>query len=366
MPLPAGLKYRDRIAKGTDGRYYVLCQRQPHPRTLRMFRHLKDARAWRTEHDYGHHTARGAATIAPVEERLETLCDDYLAHIEALVDRGKRDRQTAQHYRYCLRYIKAGLAWLGVSCPSDVTQDRISGYVAWRWEQPGHPHNGCKTEGARIVKELKALITVLRWESIVITFRVPIDEIGAVHAERVHQPTETIKAFLQAMPCDSVEYAFALLKIRSGIRNRELHLLHVSDIERETGIVNFTLRNKKHPVAHRIVLTDHTLSILAPHMAGKSPDDYLFTVRGRPLGPRTLTERFRKASIRAGINPPITAIGSFRHVALTLAANSLGVAAVSRAVGHRSEQTTQGYMLDDGSLEIKRRVAQILEEALPV
>src|SRR5687767_2950742 len=105
MPLPSNLNWTDRIALG-GGKAYFLCQKKrEHPsggKVLRTFKFKRDAETFRAAHDTAYHgrllSHLGVRPHEPLYAR--PLCAEWLAHQTHLVERGRRDKQTLEHYEY--------------------------------------------------------------------------------------------------------------------------------------------------------------------------------------------------------------------------------------------------------------------------
>lgn len=365
MPLPSGLTYKDRIGKPARGpeRWFV-CQADhgQRSRVVKKCRSQTLAEKFRESHDRRYHGRSGPLARVSVHEAL----DDLVAHVAELVKLGRRDHKTAFFYGEIIKPLKAFFA-VNREADSLVPKD-VSSYVTWRLAGTLN-RSRQRTRGARIIKELKALRTALRREGIAVRhWRIPLDEIRAEKKERRVLTPEQIRAFVAALPRGSVQRACAVVKLRTAVRDVELYSLRVGDVDMRRGVMVIHLHNKRGaPKPHAFPMTDDVAKAIAPFLKRKAPDALVFTgPKGEPLAFDSFRVQFRQASRRAGIDPPLESIAPFRHHAITYAANQLGVGIVSRSIGHKSESTTQRYLINDGDLEIKRQVANAIAGILPL
>lgn len=366
---PLGLKYKSRIAT-RDGRAYFVCARSGHGKIFRAFRSKKDAEEYRAVHDTVNHSRilrdlgipqRDSASIPDVT--LGDAFDEYIKHLERLEVDGLRDPGTVQYYRGIQGFLVEGF---GHGAPlALIDRAAISVYTQWRRKRTD-------TRGARIVKELKALQTVARWKlGAPLPWTIPHAEIRPVKRQQKTVDPSQIRQFIEAMPPRSIERAYAVVKLHTGMREVELRNLTVGAVDLGKRTVSFLLHNKgggAHEL-HVLPLTDDAVAVLRPLVNRKKRrvSEWVFTIQGRKLQYSSLRKRFIAASENAGISPPIESIGAFRHAAVTIATNTMGIEQVSRAIGHRSVRTTEGYLRGQAS-EMKRRrqVTEAIAKGLPV
>jgi integrase len=365
MSYPKGARFSDRIAQ-VGGQFWFVCQRKRsrsgHGRIVREFAHKADAVAFRSQHDALEHTSLGIRLQSHLLPTIRTMylgiaAEKFIAEMEELVADGKRHPKTLAHYREVVRYLLAGFGF-GFAV-HDINKEKIRGYIRWRFKHG-------RTGGDRIIKELKALQTIMRFSEVGVTWRIPHDDIRPEKKERPRRDPETLLRFLAAMPVDSVERAFVATKLRTGMRNAELYDLRCRNVDLKAGVVRFILHNKRRPMAHTQPIRPDLAGVLRPFVDGKRAGDLVFTISGRQLQESSLRKRFIAASRAAGIDPPILSVGDLRHWGITAASDRLGVKDVSRAIGHRSVSTTAGYLLNDGSDEAKNAVAATLAEIIPL
>jgi integrase len=353
MTNPHSLRLRDRIGKDSAGGHYFICQRRGHKRLVRKFAHRRDAEVARAQHDTFFHTIAGRVLASQGIGRIHylgPLVDEFL---EA---KSRKHPATLSHYRNHSNFL---LRHFGPArIVEEIDQEAVDRFVAWRLKHTA-------TGGAAAIKDLVTLGTMLRSKGIPVHWRVKHGDIAAERREREPFGDHRIRAFFGALSDGSLERAFVLLKMRSAIRDVELFDLRWKDVDADGGCIRFPLRSKRHTGrVHTFPVSPDVIAALAPLMAGKGPDDYVFSLRRNKLTKASLRVRFRRASERAGIEPPICGVGQLRHEMITLAKQKLGLKAVSEAIGHRSQATTWLYLLDDGDMETKRKMEQALAEAI--
>jgi integrase len=393
MGYPAGTRFKDRIGKGSDSRWYFLC-RMRHltgpRRFLRGFVRRDEAFRFRVDHDKTHHShgelvrgfrvGRDISSPRPeAPKRVAEVFREYVARIETLVGAGKRNPDTLRYYRemeemlfFSVPGAKSGsspfVAWYGDA--ESVDQRVVDAYADWRLKWWG-------TRGGRIVKELNALATAYRRAEIPMRWRVKVGDISPEKRERRAFDAVTIAEFIGAMEPGSLERAFAVTKIRTGMRSKELAALRVQDVDVERLEISFTLRNKRSPRPHRIAITADLVEELRPHLVEKGAEEFVFQIQGRCIGKDSLRVRFRRASDRMNAErkrqglksvPVIESIAQFRHAFMTAATAATGdIFRVSQYIGHSSVLTTQRYqVLTAEQVAERRRIAEVAAEAFPL
>jgi site-specific recombinase XerD len=352
MTNPAKLRLRDRIGKDAAGVHYFVCQKRGHKRLMLRFTHKRDAETARAQHDTFFHTVAGRVLASQGIGRVHALgplVDTFLD------EKSRKHPATLSHYRNHTNFL---LRHFGPArIVEEIDQEAVDRFVAWRLKHTA-------TGGAAAIKDLVTLGTMLRSKGIPVHWRIKHGDIAAKRRERIPMERARIKAFLGALAGGSPERAFVLLKLRTAIRDVEAFDLRCGDVDSH-GFIRFPLRSKRRSGrVHVFPIGADVIAALAPLMAGKGPDDYVFSLRRNKLTKASLRVRFRRASERAGIEPPICGVGQIRHEMITLAKQKLGLKAVSEAIGHRSQATTWLYLLDDGDMETKRKMEQALADAI--
>lgn len=367
MSWPLGLKYHDRIALKGKAAYFV-CARAGHKKLHRVFRSKRESEEYRAAHDTAIHSRlltdlgipqRRASDVVTLGE----ACREYVAHIERLEIDGLRDPATTLFYRSVTAFVIEGF---GDDTPmSLIDRSAVAAYTQWRRKRT-------TTGGARIIKELKAIQTIARWKlGAPLPWTVPHSEIRPVRRALKMVDPALIRRFIAHLPAGSVERAYAIVKLHTGMREVELRNLTVGAVDLADRSLSFILHNKgggAHEL-HSLPLTNDAVRALRPLVNRKKRrvSEWVFTVRGRKLQHTTLRKRFIAASKAAGIEPPIESIGSFRHAAVTIASDAVGVERVSRAIGHRSVRTTEGYLRGQASeMKLRRVVTNAIARGLPV
>jgi hypothetical protein len=398
MAYPTGVKVRGRIGRKeysvrtrsgkTEKRtaYFFICQKEHAngKRFIRRARHRADIQAVQTTHDARDHAPAAyrdalfpyrAKAVPPVG----ILFDDFLAELQARVMRGEADEKTVKHYRQAQRRLFHNDSPIRYGTRSDeVDEGLIQRYVTWRQALVVTVNRVSRaTKGARLVKDLKALATVLRSRGLPVQWRQRRRDIRPVRrTKRLYSPEE-IAAFVGAMGAGSVERAFTVAKARTCLRNEELYNLTVSNVLPDEQAFCYRLRNKQGEwITHRQPVTQDVIDELRPHLIGKRPGDFVFLLNGRKLGESSLRKRFIAASARMnerrdadGLKPfvPITGLKDFRTTGIsTAAALSGNIRAVADLIGHRSVTTTEIYkLMTPDEWAVLRSIAEAAAVAVP-
>ena len=164
---------------------------------------------------------------------------------------------------------------------------------------------------------------------------------------RLLEPRE-IPRVRKAFSDDRARRVFLTLTL-TGLRRSELVGLrwrHVNLVERTLRI-----EASKSEEGERLIALPPTLvDELVAHFGGssyRSDDDHVFChpERGSKLDAKWYHERFQDALAAAGVEGHVRTFHDLRHTALTnLAATGASPIAVMATAGHRSMQTTKGYL----------------------
>ena len=348
MPWPSDIVIRNRRGKHKN-RFAFVCGRNGHKYVRKMFRSEGERETYIHKHDELLHFEEFTTVAQGVNDTgatLAELIEGYGKHMTTLVERGARNQRSIEWYeRTIWPPLLEGLGAHFV--PSRVNKAIISGYITWRFA------NAPTTNGAVIIKELKALQTLLRWAEIPFAWKVPLDEIRIRRPKKkakkkpVEVTPEVIGRLLRAMRSDSLEYAVSMTKLLTGMRTVEVLDLRVGQIDFRHHLIHYTLKSKINEYEHIAYITPDLAKILKvwafqqESAAGrtKGKDDHVFLIetaaRGRaagrgipkvrPLTDRTLRKRLIRASEAATppIDPPIENFKHFRHEAITAALASL-------------------------------------------
>lgn len=355
MTWPTGLTYEGRIA--TDGRrFYFDCQRDGHKRIRRVAETRPRAQRLRAEHDARYHLRIDSRTEGPT---LGEIADEFLAHLDSVERAGELDPQTVRYYR---QYVPDILAAIDEATPAaGIRQlDVVRAVTAWRGMS--------KSKGATIKKRLMILRRMQRWAGISPGWTIPDTVQRMVARPEARRKArdydeETLDRLQAALPPGSLERAYFRTKRETVFREVELRELRVSQVDQVEGVFRYTLHAKKATYAHTFPVTPGLMAELQPHIEGKDPDAYVFSLSRsgrRRLTHWSLRKRFLAASERAGIDPPITALGQIRHRTITLLVDHLGPYEAQKAVGHRSVRTTEGYVRTPDRAPATEKAAEVL------
>lgn len=358
MAWPSGLPFTNRRAR-SKSRWFFLCARdhgQPGGKRSplrKAFKTESDREYFAGRHDALFHSdvlhdVREHLGVVPVEAGhcvLGELVDAYLAHLAENVAAGMRKQKSVEYYeRLTPRLVEGFGADFDVR---RITKDLLRRYISWRRKTGS-------TQGASIIKELKALQTFCRWAEIPFGWKVPFDEIrpkkaAAIHPGKVEVTPAIIERLIAAMKPDSLEYAVAVTKLLTAMRTVELRELRVKNVDLKKREIRFTLHAKRFEYAHVIHVTPELAAVLRARIVGRGPEEYVFVIGGdgRPLLEQTLRHRLRMASKRAKppIDPPIESLSHLRHEAITAAVKALSLEETARGTGHRNVETIEGHYL---------------------
>jgi integrase len=400
MAYPTGVKVRGRIGRKEysvrtrNGRtekrtaYFFICQKEHAngKRFIRRARHRADIQAAQTTHDACEHApAAYRDALSPYRAKsvppVGIIFDEFIAELEARVMRGEADEKTVKHYCQAQRRLFHNDSPIRYGTrPDELDEGLIQRYVTWRQALVITGRGGEKrsTQGARLVKELKALATVLRSRGLPVQWRQRRRDVRPVRrTKRLYSPEE-IAAFVAAMEPGSVERAFTITKARAYMRNEELYNLTVSNVLPDEQAFCYRLRNKQGEwITHRQPVTQDVIDELRPHLAGKRPGEFVFLLNGRKLGESSLRKRFLAASARMnerreaeGLKrfAPITGLKDFRTTGIsTAAALSGNIRAVADLIGHRSVTTTEIYkLMTPDEWAVLRSIAEAAAARLPL
>jgi integrase len=353
------LCFRDRIAELPQGGFLFRCQRAGHGETILEAPRRRAVEDARTDHDHAYHRGRGVPQGAL---SLGQVVGDFQAYYGKLEILGKRDAKTTRYYRdigaRILEHLDKGLM------AASVNKAMIRGYVLSRLA-------GGTTGGARIEKEIKGLFKMMRHAGLEPGWhpRDFGDDIGAQRRPRPALTSSQVVGWIKAMDQDARD--FAIVKLRTVMRNVELYDLRVKDIDFKAGLIRFIKRAKRKKAPAVQVIAPDVEQILKRRIKGKGPEDFVFTVMWRGEARKAGESSFRKACIRASkaekISPPITSLGIIRHHALTAIRAALGIDDAAASAGHSTVRVIeQHYDLDRDKLEAKRRAGEANQRAFPM
>lgn len=380
MPLPPGLKFRDRVASTDDAGYFA-CQRAGHRRVSRSFPSERAAREFRTAHDATFHSRLlsdlGITPVANVS--LTEAIEDWRKHIRALEKEGKRSPKTSQHYEMVCDYLARAIAEFNIRTANELTPERVSQLVRWF-------DKNTDTEGALIVKSLSALKTIARWKGQRADWKIPHDEIQAKKRTKKDLDSETIVKLIGAMPAGSVEEAAAYLKARTGARDIEIYDARKEDFDLQVGVFAPELHAKRgKKKRHAYALTADAIEKIRPFVNKAKPGRRVFVDEsGKALTQESMRPRVRAAAKRAGFvalkkdrkkKKPvrigaIDSLAQIRAEVVTIIEGESSIEDAARHIGHASPKTSERWYVKDRltlkKLEDRRRTAEIVARAIPL
>jgi hypothetical protein len=350
MPWPSGLKFQNRYAF-LNGAHFFDCYRaaehpDDRPRVRESFTSKSDWETYVTRHDAMYHDPLLAARlgIAHQTKVLGELVGDFLERLDKRWRDGDADLKTVDFYRKICRRI---LQHFGAERAIDtIGSPDIVTYVDARLK-------ASQSGGALIKKEVSALGTIYRDNGYSPPWVMRRGAIKTKARQRTPIETNTLLLFLRAMPAESLERDFCVLKFSTMLRNEELYAADVGDVNVKKRELEYRLRNKQGEIVQHVAyLNDAALEVVARRVAGRMKNQPLFELDGRRLTYTSLRKRFLRASTVAtaeirktkkkapAIN--ITAVGSFRSKAITEAVDALqNVHSITAHLHHQTESTTR-------------------------
>jgi site-specific recombinase XerD len=165
----------------------------------------------------------------------------------------------------------------------------------------------------------------------------------------------TIRRHLDARddPLAVRDRALFALAIDSMLRGIDLLALRVGDVLDHTGAVRATLVSNQSKIARggckpvSCYLGDRTRAVLASHVAGKRPSDWLFTGKGRatPITTQQLRKLVKRWCAETGLDPAQHACHSTRRSkASLLYRQTRDLDLVRQALGQTHLTSTQAYL----------------------
>lgn len=289
------------------------------------------------------------------------LVRDFLADAEARAVAPA----TLEYYHAC---TAAPVAWLETvlrrpDLLADELDDRLIGrYVAWRvGRRLGRSRRPASEVSAH--KDLTILAMVYRHARVEQRWRKPARLATSLGGKRVLTVDE-LTAFLAAMSPGTLCRTYAEVAAATGMRGCDIRALTWPQLDFEAGTITFTARK----TGRRQVLP--LADSLVPHLEAwrdaprsvERVDRTVFHLDGRLLRRESLRRPFREASRRAGISPPIQAIGLARNaVAAHLLDRGETPYLVAALLGHADLRTTMGYVQRHRPVEPLRATVRSLE-----
>jgi len=263
---------------------------------------------------------------------------------------------TVESYRCLLKDFIGFLLTKGVSDVRGITTTNITDYQIHRLQKPNNCGKPCGV-GSRnnALKAVKAFCRYLHKQGFIgddpakdVDFarmpkRLPRNILTFSEMRKLLQTPDRQSLLGQRDRC-MMELLYS-----SGLRNRELRTLKLTDLNLEEGILQ-VVDGKGHkdryvPVG-RVACRHlaHYIAVVRPLLLGKGSADTVFlSLRGKPLGMSAVINAVERYVRLAGIKKTITP-HSFRHTCAThLLQNKANIRHIQEILGHVSLQTTQIY-----------------------
>lgn len=289
------------------------------------------------------------------------LVRDFLADAEAR----SVAAATLEYYHAC---TAGPVTWLETvlrrpDLLADELDDRlIARYVAWRvGRRLGRSRRPASEVSAH--KDLTILAMVYRHARVEQRWRKPARLATSLGGKRVLTVDE-LAAFLAALPVGSLARTVAEVAAATGMRGCDIRALTWPQLDFAARTITFVARKTG---GHQILPMADSL---APHLEAwrdaprsvERVDRSVFHLDGRLLRRESLRRPFREASRRAGIHPPIQAIGLTRNaVAAHLLERGESPYLVAALLGHADVRTTMGYVKRHRPAEALRATVRSLE-----
>lgn len=309
------------------------------------------------------HRRHGLPSIRTRRDRLVDLIADYLARSEDRAKEGSLRTSTLLMYQQCL----AGpLKWLEQHAPgllaSEFRQETAARYAAWRQQQPLSEKARRIGSDVQARKDLAALRRVYRAADLTPSWSIPRRLRRNKGGKRILTPEELLR-FLEAMPLGSVERTVAEIEFATGIRPSDVHRFEETNLDWSRRLFQF--RPGKTPSKElQVPFDEHVEEHLRAYLGAqvvRRHDRRIFHLNGRAVTNDSLRARFRKASSKAGIKPPIEYIGGLRNwVIAALLEAGIDPRTVALYVGHEGLALLPDYARSYRSPDALRRASEAL------
>jgi integrase len=230
------------------------------------------------------------------------------------------------------RYVHHFLEWVKKR-PEDVTRDDVFNYVKHMREELKYSDGTVKNRCYAIAKFMEYLgrEDIAKW--------VPVPRYRPREVEWL--PEDVVMRVVDDDPYLVVAYELAL-------RVSELLLLKRSEYNPDTGdIFVYRLKHKGRANRYLLRLSDRARRVLNEYLkTRKCPDDRVFCISRREV-----QNRFKRALVRAGLNPEKYSFHVLRHSRITnivikymREGRTLDVIALAKFMGHSDPRTTMTYI----------------------
>lgn len=367
--------FTDRLGRLADGQWMFRCKRSPHKEHVRTFATRIDAEEARTLHDAQFHTTEGSEARAQRKSRsLKEAHEKLIKHLEAM----QKSPDTIRDYD--ARY-KELASFFGENRKIETIDfDSVRAFTQHRLRTPHrtgfYGQRLLKTNGHRVHRDVQHLERLAKQSRIPLDWSTKLDfredlKALADDAKRVPviaSPKQILK-FIENL--HGIPRALVITKVFTLMRNAELWKLRVKDVNLATERIKYIAcaKRKKFPVV--AILTPELKAVLAPIVAVKGPDDYVFTYKGRKLNQESYNGEFKAASAAAeilrdgGEGGPSDVIGWIRPSVMTALRPHAGIDAVSKFANHSSvDVTEQFYDLNKDAIELKTEAVKGVRKML--
>jgi integrase len=159
----------------------------------------------------------------------------------------------------------------------------------------------------------------------------------------------------------------------TGMRISEAAGLKVSDLNLIEGVAAVRRRfcrgdeaDTKSESGIRVLPLGYAAELLACHVAGKRPEDYVFMHAGEPIQDNTLLANYlTPRMVKLGIKFPGFGWHTFRRMHLSIMQHrGLSIFDLRRQAGHTDVRTTQEYMADD--LSTRKKAVGGMPKVIPI
>lgn len=245
----------------------------------------------------------------------------------------------------------------------DVDNAMVHAYIRWRCSTRVSPKAHRPASEAQAARDLVILKMAYRLAQLPRTWTIP-RILRRGRGKRVLEP-EQLVAFLEALPAGSLARTVAEVHASTGMRPVDVRELRCESIDLEARVISFTARKTKKeqtlPISRTLAL--HLAAWCAEHPPW--PGALVFTIDGRALQKTSLSRHWRRASVAAGISPPIAHIGCLRNGLIGyLLARGEDPYLVMLLAGHSDIRTTLGYARNQQRVAEKLRpLAEAVDEA---
>jgi integrase/recombinase XerD len=292
----------------------------------------------------------------PASSAVERAVRDWLGHLD--VERGVSDN-TLKSYRRDLTRYTAYLGRRGVDDPREVTEDHVTGFLAWLREGDADHQPLAASSAARTLVAVRGFHRFLALEG-----EVDSDPAGAVSPPRAPArlpkaiSIEAVERLLEAASVGDTPASLrdrALLEVLygAGARISEATGLDVDDIDTDEGVIRLFGKGSKERLVPLGSYAGAAVSAylvrgrpaLAVKGSGGAGGAVFLNQRGGRLSRQSAWAVLRAAAERAGLGGHISPHTLRHSFATHLLDGGADVRVVQELLGHASVTTTQIYTM---------------------